>query len=64
MARWSANFVGTTLTAVADTVNMTNGGYCALQGGSSTQRINILEVFMGGMGTASVPTAVSIARDH
>lgn len=63
MARWSANEANWTPTAVADTTNFTDTGYMALQGGTSTQRINIIEVFMGGLAGASSPCAMCVARD-
>lgn len=63
MARWSANETNWTPVAVADAANFTNTGYMALQGGSGTQRINILEVFMGGLAGASSPSAMVVARD-
>jgi hypothetical protein len=52
-----------TPTAVADTVNMTSGKYMAIQGGSSTQRIDIQEVYMGGEATSSAPSIMQLARD-
>jgi hypothetical protein len=42
---------------------MTANGYMILQGGSSTQRTNIVEVYMGGLGTSSAPSAMIVARD-
>lgn len=63
MARWSSNYTNWTPTAVADTSAFTNSGYAAIQGGSSTQRINLLEVFMGGLGGSSTPCAMVVARD-
>lgn len=63
MARWVATQNNWTPTAVADTTNYTNSGYFALQGGSSTQRSNILEVYMGGLASASAPAQMLLARD-
>lgn len=63
MARWAANFSSFTPTAVADTTNMTNSGYAALQGGSSTQRINVSEIYLGGQATSSTVNQVAVARD-
>jgi hypothetical protein len=48
---------------VADTTNFTDNGYHAIQGGSSTQRINIHEVYMGGQATASAPCIMQFGRD-
>ena len=63
MARWSANVPTWTPVAVADTTNFTDAGYMALQGGSATQRSNIVEVFMGGQAGASSPSIMLVARD-
>jgi len=49
--------------AVADTVAMTNAGYCALVGAASTQITNIGEIFMGGQAGASSPSIMIFARD-
>jgi hypothetical protein len=49
--------------AVADAANYTDAGYMGLMGGSSTQRIAIQEVFLGGQATASAPTIMLLARD-
>ena len=63
MARWSVNVPTWTPVAVADTANFTDAGHMSFQGGSSTQRTNILEVFMGGQAGASSPTIMLLARD-
>lgn len=63
MARWSATLNNFTPVAVADTANMTAQGFVALQGGSSTQRINLLEVYMGGLASSSAPAQMIVARD-
>ena len=63
MARWSANRNNWTPVAVADTTNMTAAGFMALQGGSSTQRNNVLEIYMGGLASASAPAQMLFARD-
>jgi hypothetical protein len=56
--------VGTwTPTAVADATNFTDGGYCALQGGSSTQLTKITEVYMGGQAASSSPCIMVLGRD-
>lgn len=49
--------------AVADTANMTSGQFMALQGGTSTQRNDIQEVYLGGEAGASSPTFMNLARD-
>lgn len=63
MARWVASRNNWTPVAVADTTNMTAAGFMALQGGSSTQRINVLEIYMGGLASASAPAQMVLARD-
>lgn len=42
---------------------MTNAGYMAFQGGTTTQFTNLLEVFMGGQATSSAPGLMIVARD-
>lgn len=65
MARYSLSFEGITLVAVADGANnYTDSGYpFFLQGGSSTQRLNINEVYVGGESAASAITKLKLARD-
>lgn len=63
MARWSASQQQLTFVAVADATNFTSAGFSALVGGSTTQRINVLEVYLGGLSGASSPTAVVLALD-
>jgi len=63
MARWSIVNKSFTPVAVADGTAFTDNGYLALQGGSTTQRSNILEVQMGGQAGASAPTIMELARD-
>ena len=52
-----------TPTATADGTNLANGTYMAVQGGSSTQQININEVLITGEATASAVTYLQLARD-
>ena len=52
-----------TPTAVADTANFTDNGYMGLMGGSSTQRIKISEIYMGGQAGASSPSIMIVSRD-
>lgn len=54
---------GWTPTAVADATNFTDNGYQGLMGGSGTQRIDIQEVYMGGLATSSAPCPMVLARD-
>lgn len=63
MARWSALKNNWTPVAVADATNFTDGGYMAIQGGSATQRVNLLEVYMGGLAAAAAPAQMLLARD-
>lgn len=56
--------VGTfTPVAVADAANFTDAGYMGLMGGSTTQRVKIKEIYMGGQAGASSPTIMLLARD-
>lgn len=63
MARWSATRVNWTPVAVADATNMTAAGFMAIQGGSTTQRINILDLILSGLAGASAPMQLLLARD-
>jgi hypothetical protein len=63
MALRSFNVVTWTPVAVADTANMTASGFMGLMGGSTTQRLRIEEIFMGGQAGASSPTFMTLARD-
>lgn len=49
--------------AVADTAAFTDAGYMGLMGGSTTQRIKVSEIYMGGQATASAPCLMVFARD-
>jgi len=63
MARWSSNETTYNTEAVADTTNMTDTKYHGFQGGTSTQRINVLEVGVAGQATASAAQIELFARD-
>lgn len=63
MAKFSFKSSSWTPVAVADTVNMTNLGFMALQGGTSTQLTYISEVYIGGVAAASAPTLMLLSRD-
>lgn len=64
MAKLSVGLTTFTPTATADTTNLVDATYLSvIQGGSSTQRINILEVFMGGQAGSSAPTIMLLSRD-
>lgn len=63
MAKWSFKVSTFTPVAVADATNMTDAGYMGLMGGSTTQRIAVSEVVLGGQATASAPTLMLLSRD-
>lgn len=63
MAKRSFKKATWTPVAVADTVNFTDAGYMGLMGGSTTQRIDVSEVYMGGQATASAPSFMIVSRD-
>lgn len=64
MAKRALGLTTITPTATADTTNLVDATYFGVvQGGSSTQRINILEVYMGGQAGASAPTFMLLSRD-
>ena len=63
MARWNSVNTSWTPTAVGDTANFTSNGIHALQGASATQRMNILEVYLGGQATSSNANWMILARD-
>jgi hypothetical protein len=63
MAKRTFSVATFTPVAVADAVAFTNQGYMALQGGSSTQRTRVLEIFMGGQASSSAVSIMTLARD-
>jgi hypothetical protein len=65
MAKRTVSFASITTAALADTTNLTDGAYCTvLQGGSSTQRTNVLEVMLGGQSAStSQPQIILLSRD-
>lgn len=63
MAKWSFVDEGFTPVAVADATNFTNLGYMALQGGSSTQSIDIEEIYVAGLATSAAATPLVLGRD-
>lgn len=60
MAKWSGATNNLTPVAVADTTNYTDNGYYALQGGSSTQQLRVLELYIGGLGTGSSASGMQL----
>lgn len=64
MAKRSFKLATWTPVAVADAANFTDNGYQALMGGSTTQRIEVTEIHMGGQeGSASKPCLMIVSRD-
>ena|SRR5579864_5276669 len=63
MALWSAKSATWTPVAVADTVGMTNAGFVALIGGSTTQVLKISEVYEGGQASVTSPMIMLLSRD-
>lgn len=65
MAKRSLGTTTVTTAATADTSNLSNTSYMGLiQGGSATQRINVLEVMMGGQSAStSQPQIMVLSRD-
>lgn len=63
MAYRSFKWATWTPVAVADTTNFTDNGYMGLMGGSSTQRLKVAEIYMGGQTSASAPCIMIFARD-
>jgi hypothetical protein len=64
MAKRIAAYTTLTPTATADTTNLVDSTYpMALQGGSSVQRWNIVEVYLGGQAGASTPTFMLLSFD-
>lgn len=64
MARRIVSVKTITPTATANTTDLVDATYpCIVQGGSSTQRVYIREIYMGGQAAASAPTYMVLARD-
>jgi len=64
MALYSLGYTTKTMTAVADAANFTDNGYAFfLQGGSSTMRLKINEVYIGGESTSATATTMVLGRD-
>lgn len=63
MAKRSFKVSTFTPVAVADATNYTDAGYLGLMGGSTTQKLTIYEVYMGGQATASAPCLMLLSRD-
>lgn len=64
MANWTFKVSTFTPVVVADATNFTDAGHLSLQGGSSTQRIKIKEIYMGGQEpSTSSPCIMLLSRD-
>lgn len=63
MAKWSFGNVNWTPTATADAATMANATYQELVGGSTTQRVEVIEIYIAGMAGASSPTFTMFALD-
>lgn len=64
MAKRIVSMTTQTPTATADTANLADATYpFLLQGGSATQRVNVIEVQLGGQAGASSPTIMLLSRD-
>jgi hypothetical protein len=63
MAKWAFGTTAWTPTATADNSTLANSTYMALIGGSGSQRIEVIEIFIAGVGTASNPTYLMLCRD-
>jgi hypothetical protein len=64
MAKYSGTWSTVTATAIADAAALTDNNYCyALQGGTSTQRNQISEVWIGGEATTATVVILKLARD-
>jgi hypothetical protein len=63
MALWTAARGNWTPIAVADAANFTDGGYFAIQGASSTQRLEVIEISISGLAAAAAPAQHRFGRD-
>jgi hypothetical protein len=63
MSKWTAARRNWTPTATADTTNLVDGSYQALQGANTTQIILVLECYMGGLATVQSPMDMTVAFD-
>lgn len=62
MARWAAVVPTWTPTATADTTDLADNTFHNIQGGSSTQRGEVREIYIGGQAGASSPTFMVFGR--
>jgi hypothetical protein len=53
MAKWAATFETFTPTTVSNATNFTDGGHWTIQGGTSTQRFDVYEIYLVGQSTVA-----------
>jgi hypothetical protein len=63
MAMWSFTVASFTTAAVADATNYTDNTYMGLMGGSTTQRLVVKKLRIGGQATSSAPQYALLSRD-
>lgn len=65
MSKFILQNTSSTPTATGDAATtLANNTYLgAIQGGTSLQRVNILEIYLGGQAGASTPSIITLARD-
>lgn len=63
MARWTAPSSNWTPAIVADTTGYAANSYHAIIGGSSTQRINLWDMWISGLASVTSPMELILARD-
>lgn len=63
MAKRVFSVASFTPTATADTTALANGTYMALGAGSTTQQLDILEIYIAGQASASAVNIMQFARD-
>jgi hypothetical protein len=64
MAKWSFGNTNWTPTATADAAALANATYQALKGGSTTQRLEVVEIYMAGnANSVNSPTFMQFARN-
>jgi hypothetical protein len=63
MAKWNFHATNWTPTAVGDGADIADASFMAVQGGSATQMIDILEIMINGLASSTTPTLMQFARD-
>lgn len=62
MAKRVFQVTGYTFTATSASATLASGSYMGINAGSSTQRLDVLEVYWGGMATTSAVTLLQLSR--